>query len=383
MESGTRLKRRSKAMDFDAVREEFPITKEWLYFDAASLTPYCTPVLGALQKFQRERRDRGSLHYDDWCEEIERCRGLAAKLSGANLNEIALTKNTSEGINLATLIIDWKPGDNVVLSDLDFTTNIYPFQNLKDKGVEVKYIKSEEGMVLPEDVEREIDDNTKLVSLSNVLYRNGYRIDVEKIGAICREREVLFNVDATQALGALPVDVKKANVDFLSVTGFKWLLSPFGSGFCYIKEEFLECSPIIGWRSVENPFALDAHNYTILDSAKRFETGTLDLGAFIGMNAALDLIESIGAGKIEKRIIELSSHLTSELNDAGLDVLSNFDEANRSGIVSFDNFGITREDLIKHKIIATARDYVRLSPHIYNTKDEISEAVEIIRVLRR
>jgi cysteine desulfurase/selenocysteine lyase len=367
----------------DDIRSQFPITSEWIYLDAASLASYCIPLLRASGLFEKERTFGASIYYDEWYEKIEKGRALAAGITGAGENEIALTKNTSEGINLVALLLDWKKGDNVVLTDLDFTANIYPFVNLKSKGVDVKYIKSQDGKVLPEDVEREIDKNTKLVSLSHVLYRNGFRIDVEKIGALCREKGVHFHVDGTQSLGVVPMDVKKSNIDFMSVAGFKWLLSPMGTGFFFASEEFLDRSPVLGWQSVKDPFALDPHNFEIHDSARRFEIGTLDMGAFLGMTAALDFIDSIGQGEIEKTVLGLSSFLVEELKGQGLEVLSDFEKENASGIVSFANTGITKTGLINNKIVATVRDYVRLSPHIYNTRDEISKAVEIIGGLLR
>ena len=368
-------------MNFKEIRKLFPIVRRLLYFDAASLSPYSLPVIDALDKFKKERRDTGSLYYDKWYEEIERGRKLAARLTKAKTSEIALVKNTSEGINLVTLILDWERGDNIVVSDLDFPAKIYPFLNLRKKGVNVKYVKSQEGRVLASDIEKEIDENTKLVSLSHVLYSNGFKIDLEEIGSLCEEKGAYFHVDAAQSLGVMQTNVKKANVDFLSVAGYKWLLSPLGSGFFFIKEEFLDRSPILGWQSVKDPFALDVYNYEILDSAKRFEIGNLDVGAFLGMVAALELIDSIGIKEIEKRVLSLSSFLLDELNNLGVEVISNFERENRSGIISFINKGITKKDLIENSIVATIREYIRLSPHIYNTEDEILKAVEILKKL--
>ncbi|MEE9474688.1 MAG: aminotransferase class V-fold PLP-dependent enzyme, partial [Candidatus Hydrothermarchaeaceae archaeon] len=138
-----------------------------------------------------------------------------------------------------------------------------------------------------------------------------------------------------------------------------------------------------GWLSVEDPHAFDAYNYEILDSARRFEIGNIDVGAFLGMVAALELIDSIGVEDIEKRVVDLSSFLIEELDNLGLEVISNFEEENRSGIVSFSDSSIKKEDLVKNRIVATVRDYVRFSPHIYNTEDEISKALEVIGKLRR
>jgi selenocysteine lyase/cysteine desulfurase len=368
-------------MDFKEVRELFPIVHRFLYFDAASLSPYSLPVIDALDKFEKERINAGSLYYDKWYEEIEKGRKLAARLTNAKIAEIALIKNTSEGINLVTLILDWERGDNVVVSDLDFPANIYPFLNLRKKGVKVRYVKSEKGRVFASDIEKKIDKNTKLVSLSHVLYNNGFKIDLEEIGLLCEEKGTCLHVDATQSLGVIETNVKKAKVDFLSVAGYKWLLSPLGSGFFFIKEEFLDHSPILGWRSVKDPFAFDVYNYEILDSARRFEIGNLDVEAFLGMTAALELIDSIGIKKIEKRVIELSSFLLEELNNLNVEVISDFERENRSGIISFIDKNITKKDLVDNSVVATIRDYIRLSPHIYNNEEEILRVIRILKKL--
>ncbi len=367
-------------MDFQEVRELFPITEEYHYLDAAALSPYSKPVLEALERFEGQRRDGGSIHFDEWVEELEECRALTAKLIGAKESEIALTKNTSEGVNLVALLLDWEKGDNVLVTDVDFPANVYPFLNLRNRGVEVKYIEGEMG-ITPRDVVEGMDEHTKLVSLSHVIYRNGYRLDIEEVGRACREQGVYFHVDATQSLGALELDVKKARIDFLSAAGYKWLLSPLGSGLFYIREKLLNSSPVLGWRSVKDPLAFDAKEYEVAASARRFELGNLDISAFLGMKAALELLGSIGTERVERRVLELSSILTGELRDLGVELLSDFDEGNRSGIVCMKD-GPMEEELLKNRIIATVRDYTRFSPHIYNDETDISSVVEVIRKLR-
>ena len=179
-------------MNIEEVRKLFPIVQKYIYFDAASLSPYSIPVKDALEGFDALRMRSGSLNFDIWGEEIEDCRRLAANLIGAEMSEIALVKNTSEGVNLTSQLIEWEKGDNVVVSSLDFPTNIYPFLNLKKEGVKVRYVEDKEGKVLPSDVENSIDGSTRLVSLSSVLYGNGFRLDIEEIGKICREKNVFF-----------------------------------------------------------------------------------------------------------------------------------------------------------------------------------------------
>ncbi len=372
-------KRDDGAMNINSVRDLFPIVQRFLYFDAASLSPYSTPIIETLARFDSQRMEYGALNFDLWGEEIEDCRLLAARLIRSKKAEIAFIKNTSEGVNLTSQLLDWKKRDNVIVSRLDFPTNIYPFLNLKKKGVEVRYVKDRQGRVLSSDIEDCIDKKTKLVSLSSVIYSNGFRLDIEEIGKICKEKEIFFHVNATQSLGVLRMNVRKSNIDFLSATGYKWLLSPLGSGLFFIREELLDGSPVLGWHSVKDPLSFNTFNYTLLDSAKRFEPGTLDVSAFLGMHAALILIHSVGIEKIERYVTNLSHLLIEELNNKGLDLLTNFEKKNISGIVTIKNKGLTKNDLIKKSIIATVRrDYIRLSPHVYNNEDDVFKVVDIL-----
>jgi selenocysteine lyase/cysteine desulfurase len=367
-------------VDFEEVRRLFPITQRYFYFDASTLTPYCIPVLDAMRRFDEQRKKGGSLHWDEWYEGIEDCRAKIAKLINAQPSEVALTKNTSEGVNLVALLLDWEKGDNVVVTDVDFPANVYPFLNLKKKGVEVRFIKGEGG-ITPEQVAEVSDERTKLVSLSHVIYRSGYRLDVAEIGRICREMDAYFHVDATQSLGAMRVDVRRMNIDFLSAAGYKWMLSPAGSGLFYIRKDLLgDRTPVLGWRSVKNPEAFDSKNYELADSARRFELGNYDISAFLGMRAALELLSKIGKSRVEKRILELSSMLLDGLKDAGIDVLSDYPKENRSGIVCVRSMAGENE-LLEKKVVATVREYTRFAAHIYNDEGDVEGLVEVVQQL--
>lgn len=367
-------------MDFKDVRRLFPITRRYLYFNASSVTPYCTPVIKALRKFEEQRREGGSLKWDEWHTGIEDCRTRLARLMNAKRSEIALVKNTSEGVNLVALLMQWQKGDNVVVTDVDFPANVYPFLNQRKKGVKVKFIHGSKG-ITPEQVGKAMDKRTKLVSLSHVIYKSGYRLDLEEIGRLCRENGAYLHVDATQSLGAMRVDVKRMNIDFLSVAGYKWLLSPLGSGAFYIREELLgDETPLLGWRSVKRPEAFDSKNYEIAASARRFELGNYDIAAFLGMRAALELLASLGKEKVEKRVLELSTMLIDGFKAAGIKVLSDFERENRSGIVCIRSKA-KEKDLTKNKVAATIRDYIRFSTHIYNNETDANRLVAIMRRL--
>jgi selenocysteine lyase/cysteine desulfurase len=369
-------------MKITEARELFPIVNKILYFDAASLTPYCTPVLDAQERFARERRDLGSLQYDEWYERIDNSRKLAAILINASPREIAFVKNTTEGVNLTASIIDWEKGDEVLVCDCDFPTNIFPFLNLKNRGVTVKYVRCKNGRAYLEEIEEEFSDKTRLLSISHVFYNSGYRIDLEELGKLCKERRILLHVDAAQSLGAFKINAEKAGIDFLSACGFKWLLSPLGTGVYFMKKRYIELEPpILGWLSVKDHEKLNTKRLEILKSSKRFEAGTLNIGGFLGMAAAMELINSIGIRTIEKRVLELSQTLAEALDRTGRRVISDIDKKHRSGIICVEKGNITKDHLRERGIVATVRKNLRLSPHIYNDEEEIEKLANAISKL--
>jgi selenocysteine lyase/cysteine desulfurase len=339
-------------------------------------------VIKAQERFARERRDLGSLQYDEWYEKIDNSRRRAAGLIQAIPEEVAFVKNTTEGVNLTAQLIDWEKDDEVLGCDCDFPTNIFPFLNLQRKGVSVRYVNCKNGRVHLEDIEEELSDETRLLSISHVFYNSGYRVDLEEVGKLCKERGILLHVDAAQSLGAFEINVEKARIDFLSACGFKWLLSPLGTGVYYVKKRHLEIEPpILGWLSVKDHEKLKTKEYEILKSSKRFEAGTLNIGGFLGMAAALSLISSIGLGAIEKRVLELSQTLAEELMRGGRSVISDLEEKHRSGIICIEKDGVTKKHLNEKGIVATVRKNLRLSPHIYNDEEDIEKLVQAISKL--
>ncbi len=372
-------------MKFSHVRGLFPIVKNTLYFDAASLSPYCVPVVKALEKFGLERQNYASTYFEKWYEEVGKGRNPAAKLLNASPGEIAFTKNTTEGINFTARMVDWRKGDEVFACETDFPTNVYPFMNLQRKGVKVRFINCGDGALTRGEIEKALNPRTRLITLSHVSYNSGYRLNLREIGEMCRENNVLFHVDAAQSMGAFRIDVKKANIDFLSACGFKWLLSPIGTGVFYVKKEHLLNAPppVLGWLSVKDYKRLKTRDFELLNSAKRLEAGTLNVGGFLGMKAALGLIHEIGLQRIEKRILELSLKLGEEMEMQGIKILSHLEKEHRSGIICVEKKGIKNQFLKKRRIVATLRNNLRFSPHIYNNEEDIGRLVEVIALLKK
>ncbi|NOZ76283.1 MAG: aminotransferase class V-fold PLP-dependent enzyme [Euryarchaeota archaeon] len=356
----------------EEVRELFPSARDYLYLDAASLGPMARPVRMALEGYLQAMGADASNRFEGWYGEIEEARRLLAGLLGARPGEIALTHNTSEGVNLAASLVDWRKGDRVVVSEEDFPTNVYPFLNLRDRGVEVDYI----GKPTPEAVEAALRDGTRMVSISSVNFRDGWRADVEGIGRVCREEGVLLHVDAAQSAGALETPLEW--VDFMSAPGYKWLLSPLGTGFFYVREELIGDHPALGWRSVEEPMRFDTRNYRVRKTAARFELGNPNVPGVLGMKAALEMLTDVGPRRIEGHVLALAGAILDGLKEKGFRVISDFEEDRRSGIVSFTAPGITKERLAREGIVATVRDHVRLSPHVYNNEEDVERVLEAL-----
>jgi selenocysteine lyase/cysteine desulfurase len=239
-------------MNIADARALFPITKKYTYLNHAAVTPHPTPVAEAMTEFIADMRDEGSANVERWMQRVEEVRGLAARLIGAAAEEIAFTRNTSHGLLLVANGIDWRGGDNIITAQGEFPANVYPWVLLKRLGVETRFAPAHDGRILIDDLTRLIDSKTRLVALSFVEFDTGFRNDLAAIGQLCRERGVYLCVDGIQGLGAIPLDVSKVPIDFLSAGAPKWLMGPIGSGFFYCRCDLIDrlIPAFAGWQSV-------------------------------------------------------------------------------------------------------------------------------------
>jgi cysteine desulfurase/selenocysteine lyase len=255
---------------------------------------------------------------------------------------------------------------------------------LKRHGVEIDFVKNRNGIILLEDIEQALTPRTRLLSISHVQFLNGFKIDLEEVGDLCKTKGIIFSVDPIQSAGALQIDVKKANVDFISCGGHKWLMSPQGSAFIFLTEELQERiqQAYVGWTSVANPWNLLDYRLELQPTARRYENGTMNFMGICGMHAALSLLLEVGIETIEGRILELTDFLVAQLSDAQVYLATPVHHEHRSGIVSFksDKSQAVYDKLLSEKIeLAVREGLVRFSPHFYNTEEEIDKAVEIIK----
>ncbi len=369
----------------------FPVTRHNIYFNHASIGPLAGPVARSLHDYVDDMCDYGAIHKDRW-EEYERgAHRRLASLIGARPEHIALTANTGDGLTSIAQGLQWREGDTIVSAEGEFPTNVYPWLNLASQGVKLRIVPARDGRILPEDVFAAIDASTKLVSLSLVEFATGYRNDIAAIAEHCHQHGILCGMDAMQALGALDVDVRTLGIDFMVAASHKWLLGSQICGILYITDALLQqlSVPRQGWYSVEQPFDFFNHTQPLKVGAARFEYGTPNGIAIIGLDSALGVFESIDGGMkaVEARILGLTAHAIAGLERLGYPVVSPQGQGERSGLVCFrphperseQTVGQIVETLALRRIYTAARgDVVRISPHFYNTTTEIDVLLETL-----
>jgi cysteine desulfurase/selenocysteine lyase len=367
-------------MDWTELRREFPVTKRWAYFDHAAVAPLTERARRTLTEYADELANNGDVHDSDHVRRVEEVRRRAAQLLNADPLDIAFVKNTSEGIGIVAEGLRWRVGDNVVTAEDEYPANLYPWMNLAERGVELRRVPSREGRISLDDLRSAIDGHTRLVSLSFVEYASGFRNDLFAVGQMCREKGVLFFVDAIQGLGVLPLDVQQMPIDFLAADGHKWLLSPEGAGLFWLRREWIDqLHPVgIGWNSV-----LDSRNFSHVEfrlkpHAGRWESGTLNVGGILGLGASLELLLAIGIEAIAERVLYLTDYFCERCRQAGLQVYSSRRPGEASGIVSVlvDDVGAVVQRCREAGIVVNQRaGRLRVSPHAYNSIEELDHLV--------
>lgn len=367
-------------------RAEFPVTENYIYMNHAGVAPLSRSVREAMVGFVEDATVNGAVHAAQWAEAAEECRVAAAQLLNADAAEIAFMKNTTQGILLAANGIDWRAGDNVVTTAVEFPANVYPWWSLKERyGVETRMVPEREGCIDVADIAAAIDARTRVVTISHVEFASGFRNDIQAIGELCRERDIWFVVDAIQSLGAIAVDVKAAHIDILAADGHKWLLAPEGAAIFYCAAEKLErlINTNIGWASVVNPRDFLNYELTQKPDATRFEEGSYNSVGLYGLKAAIELLLEVGTATVESRVLGLTAHLMAGLEERGYRVITPKAETARAGIVIFESARHSPDEiealLQAHNIITAARGRgVRVAPHFYNTESEINRLLEVL-----
>lgn len=387
--------------NWDRLREDFPITKSYTYLANAAITPIPLPVYTEILKFYQGALYHGGTIWSDWIDAMEETRELYSKFIGADSkDEIAFTHSTSEGMNIIAHILSDK--GIVISNELEFPSTNLPWINKNSKNI--KFLKSDyEGKIPILDIAKMIGKfhgkrgkQVKTILTSHVQFSNGFRQDLEELGKLTQRKDLHLVVNATQSLGAMSLDVKNFNIDFMASNGHKWMLSSFGIGTIYIKRKYLRDKDyfkptffsLSGQKKKDN-----FDNNTILDSsysATRFELGTPHFQNIVALKAAIKYTSKIGIKQIEKRILGLTNYLIDKLVNIDIEILSPVAEKKyRSGIIVFKPKKENPSQIVMklqkmNQIIVSARGKgIRVSPHFYNNEEDIDNLIStLVNILK-
>ncbi len=365
----------------DTPLPHFPVNDRLVYLNHASVAPLCPPAAQAMQALAQDCLENGSQNYSAWLKTYESLRVRAARLIQAHRDEIAIVKNTSEGVATVALGIDWRPGDRIVGFLDEFPANSYPWKRLAARGVSLTWLAPDSPLEAIDEACR----GARLLAISFVQYISGFRANLNAIGEICRRRGVFFFVDAIQGLGAFPLDVEAAGIDALAADGHKWLLGPEGCGILYVRRSRLdEIEPVeFGWTNVADYNAYNPGEIVLRPDAGRYECGTLNTIGCYGLDAAFGFLLDIGVENITPRIEALASRLAAGATERGYELMAPRTPETGSGIVSFRKPGVDTGMLVArlHKqgiSVANRRGWLRVSPHFYIPESGVDRLLEAL-----
>ena len=370
------------------MHEQFPVLEQDApYLNHAAVGPWPRVTAEAVQAFADENMRQGSANYFKWLERERDLREMLARLTGApSADDIALLKNTTECISAVAWGLDWQPGDNVVLPAGEFPSNRLPWLAQSARGVaarEVDIRATDDAEAVLIDA---MDANTRLLTVSSVQWADGLRLDLERLGAACRKRGVLFFVDAIQQLGALPIDVEACQADFLAADAHKWLLAPEGIAVFFCRADVRPKLQLLqqGWHMVDRSWDFDRTEWPVSDTAVRFEAGSPNTTGQAALHASAGLLLEFGMERIGAAVLENTDRLMTELvRIDGIRLNSHTAPARRSGIVNFRHETIAPGTLyqgLKERGISCAlrEGGVRVSPHFYQGETELAVFLEAL-----
>lgn len=360
---------------------EFPVTRNLAYFNHAAVAPLCRRASDAMKGLSDDACNWGSFHYDQWLEAYDGFRAAAATLIGAQPGEIAITKNTSEGIATIQMGLDWKAGDKVVAFREEFPANYFPWLKLEQKGVYVEWLS------LYDPLEK-IDQacaGARLLAISFVNYLSGFRVDLKAIGEICQRHGTFYFVDAIQGLGVFPIDVREMGIHALAADGHKWLLGPEGCAVLFVSQDMQDqIEPVeFGWTNIAGYNDYACRDLTLRSDAGRYEPGTLNTIGCYGLRASMNLLLEVGVASVGVAVMELADRLAIGVQARGYRLMIARTAESGSGILSFQKDGLDARMVVRHlkdaKVTAAPRQgWVRVSPHFYNSVEEVERLLEAL-----
>lgn len=366
-------------VDWKKVREEFPVCEKYVYLNPAGGSPVSKSAAIEGKRFYDEMLEFGDTYWETWLERTEGIRSELASFIGADREEIGFTTNTSHGMNLVAQFLKDK-GTVLTMRD-EFPSTTFPWLNQK---TEIKFVEPTNHGYSIDDIKKTLTPDIKILITSYVQYCTGFRQDLEKLGAFCKENNLIFVVNATQALGIFPVDVKKCNIDFLMFTGLKWATAGYGIGGLYVNAKWLNKDnfPFAGWRSAVDPGKMDNMDLDLKNEASVIESGCPHFPNIFALGGALNMFNRIGQDNVVTRVLCLNRLLQEKLEGIGIEVINQIEDIHRSGILiaKISNPKEIVAKLFEKNIIVSARgEGMRISTSIFNNEEDIELLIAALR----
>lgn len=373
-------------MDLSEYREQFPIAEKYAYLNHASIASPSSRVSSGVQAHIQKTQEVPFTELLDPLMKLDgELRTRVKKLINAyRADEIVPMPNTTTGINTVANSLPLRTGDNVLVLDGDYPANIYPWMNLAPRGVLTKIVPASNGGLDIDLLQSRIDSHTRAICISTVMFSTGFRNDLGSVGKLCRERNIYFIVDGIQSLGALPLDVQALRIDFLACGSQKWLLGMMGSGFLYCRHELLDrlqLGAYVGTLSVVDPIAYLDYNFTLQPSSERFNLAMPNPATLVALHESLGMLLEVGIERVRDRILSLTGTLINDMTNRGYTLISDTEDAHRSGIVTFElpDPDAASTKLKRGDVVTTVRSgRLRVSPHFYNSEGDVLRVGEVL-----
>lgn len=369
------------------IRAAFPAARQWTYLNSAAIGPMPETTVNAIAAELLDATNNASVSLAERVEAKRRVRGLVAAALSAKTDDIAFTRNTSDGLCAVSAGMNWKPGDNIVSFENEFPANFYPWRSVRDRyGVELRLSRQVNGKFDEDELLALIDGRTRLVAISAVQYATGYKADLERIGKAARSQDALFAVDIIQAFGAMPIDLPTQYVDIAAGAGYKWLCGPEGCGIFYLNSRARERVACLsnGWMGVRDPWDFCDREQPYLEDARKWETGMGGTALLCGLEASLKMLLEIGIDRIEGHLTELTEFLCEILPPSRYEVVSARGPCERSQIVAIRPLSDLSADeiagrLLRERICVSSRcGLLRIAPHLFNDLEDIERLVDAL-----
>lgn len=362
---------------------EFKLADDICYLNHAAVAPWPQRTVEAVQRFADENGRVGSQHYDSWLQTEQQLREQLRQLVNAgSSDEIALLKNTSEALSVVAYGLDWRAGDEIVISDQEFPSNRIVWESLAPLGVKLIQVDMGRSSSPEQALLAAMTSKTRLLSVSSVQYASGLALDLEALGAECRRVGVTFCVDAIQSIGVKPFDVQACQADFVMADGHKWMLGPEGLALFYCRREWIARLALhqFGWHMVEVPGDYERKDWQPAASARRFECGSPNMLGVHALHASLGLLLEVGVDNVFNSVSSNIQYTIDILTENKANLISSTEPERRAGIVTFSLPGVASDTLFRHLqahgvICALRGGGIRFSPHFYTPRAVLERAV--------